>query len=138
MVEVFRAIVDFGAVILIWLVQLVIYPSFLYFESKNLKRWHQIYTQKVTFVVAPIMFIQTGIIVYQVIIQYSILSMTSLLVCISLWFFTFFEAVPLHQSIDSVDDGVEVVCQKLIRINKKRTLLWSLLSFISVYQLFDF
>ncbi len=134
--EILRAVVDFGAVILIWLVQLVIYPSFLYFAPEDLKRWHIAYTQRITFVVAPIMFAQTGIIAYQAVQSLNILSIISLLICISLWLLTFFQAVPLHQALDAEEDGVEDTCLKLVRINKKRTFLWSLLSFISIYQLF--
>jgi len=36
-----RLLFDFGLLVLIWLVQLVIYPSFLYYEQDNLKRWHE-------------------------------------------------------------------------------------------------
>ncbi len=136
MLEILRAIVDFGAVILIWLVQLVIYPSFLYFAPKDLKRWHIVYTQRVTFVVAPIMFAQTGIIAYQAVQSLNMLSIVSLLICISLWLLTFLKAVPLHQAIDVDEDGVEELCLKLVQINKKRTGLWTLLSLISIYQLF--
>ena len=50
-----RLLFDFGLLVLIWLVQLVIYPSFLYYEQDNLKRWHEKYTQKITYVVLPLM-----------------------------------------------------------------------------------
>ncbi|MAJ50932.1 MAG: hypothetical protein CMB82_04875, partial [Flammeovirgaceae bacterium] len=59
-----RLLFDIGTLVLIWLVQLVIYPSFLFFERKNLKLWHDKYTKKVSFVVLPLMigqFIIAGI-----------------------------------------------------------------------------
>ena len=43
-IEAIRSVVDFGAVVLIWLVQLVIYPSFLHYAESDLVNWHKIYT----------------------------------------------------------------------------------------------
>ncbi|MEL6803956.1 MAG: hypothetical protein AAFO91_09270, partial [Bacteroidota bacterium] len=50
-----RLVFDSAALVLIWLVQLVIYPSFLYMDKQDFLVWHPIYTRKVTWVVMPIM-----------------------------------------------------------------------------------
>lgn len=133
-VDIARVIVDFGAVVLIWMVQLVVYPSFIYYQKKDLMNWHLPYTQRVTFVVAPIMFTQTGIIAYQTWTDFNVINSFSALICLSLWLLTFLEAVPLHHKID-LGNEVELSAQKLVQINKKRTLLWTLLFLISVGQL---
>lgn len=133
-IEIARAIVDFGAVVLIWMVQLIVYPSFLYFSNQELKKWHVPYTQKVTFIVAPIMFAQTGIIAYQNWVELTSSNIFSAVICATLWLLTFFEAVPLHAKIDH-GDHLQETCKKLIRINKKRTALWTVLFFISIYQI---
>jgi hypothetical protein len=133
-VEIARAIVDFGAVVLIWMVQLIVYPSFLYFSDKDLVKWHMPYTQRVTFIVAPIMFAQTGIIAYQVFTQYHWIHLVSALILSALWALTFFEAVPLHHKID-IQKDIKSSSKKLVQINKKRTALWTVLFIISVYQL---
>ena len=39
-IDIARVIIDFGAVVLIWMVQLVVYPSFTYFQKKELMDWH--------------------------------------------------------------------------------------------------
>lgn len=126
-----RLIIDFGAVVLIWMVQLVVYPSFLYYTETNLKKWHQIYTKQITFVVAPLMFAQTGVIAAQFINNLNWYSVTSALVCASLWLLTFFEAVPLHAQIDK-KSNLNKIAKKLVRINKKRTALWTVLFILSI------
>ncbi len=56
--DLLRLLVDMGLLILTWLVQLVIYPSFLYYDATDLKKWHSIYTGRITFVVLPLMLTQ--------------------------------------------------------------------------------
>jgi hypothetical protein len=132
--EIARVIIDFGAVVLIWMVQLVIYPSFVYYADKDLLKWHIPYTQRVTFIVAPIMFSQTGIIAYQTFTEFNYLNLLSAVICGSLWLLTFFEAVPLHHKID-MNQEVQATSQNLIRINKKRTALWTILFIVSLTQI---
>lgn len=133
-IDIARVIIDFGAVVLIWMVQLVVYPSFTYFQKKELMDWHLLYTNRITYIVAPIMFIQSGVITYQSWIHFSILNGISVLICLSLWLFTFLEAVPLHHQID-LGNEVERSAKKLVQINKKRAALWTILFIISLGQL---
>lgn len=131
MIELFRVVVDFGLVILIWMVQLIVYPSFLFYQQTDLAKWHSIYTGKITLIVAPLMFAQTGLIAYQNLSNFSLFSLNSALLCAALWLLTFFEAVPLHQKIDKQFD-LKNTCEKLVQINKKRTAMWTILFFISL------
>ena len=135
MIELFRVIVDFGLVVLIWMVQLIVYPSFLFYQQTDLAKWHSIYTGKITLIVAPLMFAQTGLIAYQNWSNFSLFSLSSALLCATLWLLTFFEAVPLHQKIDQAVD-VEETCKKLVHINKKRTALWTILFLFSLIDFF--
>ena len=54
-------LVDFGLFILIWLTQLVIYPSFTYFREQDLTRWHRKYTRAISYIVMPLMLGQVGL-----------------------------------------------------------------------------
>jgi hypothetical protein len=47
-----------GCVVLIWLVQLVIYPAFHVIERHAFVAWHLRYTGAVTWVVAPLLLLQ--------------------------------------------------------------------------------
>ena len=59
-IEVFKFCVDFGLLVLILMVQVIVYPSFLHFSKTNLIKWHQSYTPKITTIVAPLMIAQVA------------------------------------------------------------------------------
>ena len=42
-----RLLLDFGLMVLIWIVQLVIYPGLCYYKSEDLGNWHKIYTGRI-------------------------------------------------------------------------------------------
>ncbi|SHH68424.1 hypothetical protein [Winogradskyella jejuensis] len=129
--ELVRLLVDAGFLVLIWAVQLVIYPSFAYYSQSNLLLWHRSYTKRVTIIVLPLMFSQLilGIIhLYQVQNWYSILSLG---IIVTLWLLTFLIFVPLHQSIDK-NKPVTNACKKLVNYNWYRTFLWTILFLTSM------
>lgn len=129
--EIARLLVDFGFLVLIWAVQLVIYPCFQYYTKENLLIWHRKYTIRVTFIVLPLITLQlllAGIQLWQFQNWYTI---CSILIIITLWLLTFLIFVPLHQSIDN-DTPVDNVCNKLVTKNWMRNVLWSLLFIISL------
>ena len=119
-----RLLLDFGLLVLIWLVQLVIYPSFLYYEQNNLKRWHEKYTQKITYVVLPLMMGQLIITTVHLYDNFSTFTLGSFLIIIALWIMTFLIFVPLHSKISNNENNLSSIHQ-LIRLNWIRTLLWS-------------
>jgi hypothetical protein len=51
-----RQLIDFGLVVLLWLVQWIIYPSFLQVAPERLVKWHAQYTQRMGYIVMPLMF----------------------------------------------------------------------------------
>ena len=63
MIEITRLLLDFGLCILIWMVQLVVYPSFLFFSFNNLFTWHKTYTKAIALIVIPLMLGQLGIVI---------------------------------------------------------------------------
>lgn len=130
-----RLLIDFGFVILIWAVQLVIYPSFGFYQPVNLLKWHKLYTIRVTYIVLPLMFSQLSISSLQLWQQQNWYTVTSLIIISILWLLTFLIFVPLHQSIDN-NDPAENVCHKLVKKNWARTMLWTLLFILSlIYSL---
>ncbi len=127
-----RVIVDFGLLVLIWMVQLVVYPSFSYYAKDDLMRWHPRYTSSITFIVAPLMFIQTGIIAYQCFLDGLLIQhIVSAALLASVWLLTFLVAVPLHQKIEKGTD-YRHFSHKLVGINWWRTAAWTLLWLISL------
>ena len=119
-----RLLFDIGLVVLIWLVQLIIYPSFLFYERNNLKRWHYNYTKKITYIVLPLMMGQFIIAVIHLFNDFSIFSLGSFSIIVSLWIITILIFIPLHNKV-STDYVNQSIINKLIRLNWIRTLLWS-------------
>ena len=65
--DLWRLIIDFGLVILIWLTQLVIYPGMRFIPKDRLVKWHQSYTPsndsgRISTYVGPTCLIDMGVI----------------------------------------------------------------------------
>jgi hypothetical protein len=119
-------LIDAGLMVLIWLVQLVIYPSFTYYQPKDLLKWHQKYTTRLAFVVIPLMFSQLILAIVAVFYQLNTVSSCSLGIVMVLWVFTFTSFAPLHHKISEGNTNQSLL-QLLIRRNWIRTFLWSFL-----------
>ena len=132
-----RLIIDFGFMVLIWAVQLVIYPSFGFYNELNLISWHKKYTKRVTVIVLPLMTAQLVLTLIQLFQYQNWYSVISIIIIVILWLVTFKIFVPLHMSIDD-GNPMENICNKLVRKNWLRTFLWSLLFFISLYYYTSF
>jgi len=126
MLDLLRILLDFGMVVLIWLVQLVIYPSMRYYPPQDLRRWHKKYMRNSPIVIIPLMigqFVITCIQVYQNQNSYTIISLAILII---LWAHTFYQFVPLHNAVKNTQIP-EKITLKLVKLNWWRTFLWSLL-----------
>jgi len=132
---VYKFIPDVGLLVLIWLVQLVIYPSFKYYKTSDLKKWHNIYTQRITLVVLPLMLSQLVLSITLLFISnwanYHILD--SVLVVLT-WVLTFVIFVPLHQNIDKSKNTFESIL-KLTKYNWLRTILWTVIAILCIYKI---
>jgi hypothetical protein len=130
LLELASLIVDFGLVVLTWIVQLVIYPSFRYYAVKDLKSWHLKYTRRITIVVFPLMISQLILHSYFAFENPAILAITTALLVVLNWLITFFFAVPLHGKIDTGQDPAYPIKQ-LIYLNWLRTGFWSLIMILT-------
>ncbi|NAS12132.1 hypothetical protein [Poritiphilus flavus] len=128
-----RLFLDFGMLVLIWLVQLSFYPRLQYYPRADLKREHHKYTRAITPVVLPLMTAQLIVTLWQLYLNTAIYEWVSLLLLTLLWGLTFMVFVPLHRKIGSryVEDHL---LEKLVNYNWMRTFLWSLLFLYSLFQ----
>ncbi|WP_034059232.1 hypothetical protein [Lacinutrix jangbogonensis] len=132
--EIARAIIDFGLVVLIWMVQLLVYPSFKYFTTKNLYTWHKHYTALMAIIVLPLMSCQVIISVVTLIKNGSLTSIIHLvLVCLT-WISTVLLFIPLHNRISNktITDNT---LRDLLILNWLRVIIWSIIFIISVLNL---
>jgi len=122
-----KLVSDAGLLVLIWLVQLVIYPSFRFYNICELKKWHRLYTGRITLVVLPLMLSQLilswGIVLAN---NWDIFYTINAVLVLLTWVSTFIIFVPLHQKIDNAQH-LEIYIQKLITYNWLRTFLWTII-----------
>jgi len=125
-IDLIRLLIDFGLFVLIWMVQLVVYPSFTYFSRKELISWHQLYTPRITLMVFPLMAGQLVTSIFQLAKDQDLFSIISIIIITIMWLLTFFIFVPTHNKItlEEVDDHI---CAKLVKYNWLRTAGWSFL-----------
>lgn len=136
MVEATRLLIDFGLVILIWMVQLVVYPSFKYFAAQDLVKWHQKYTVRIAFIVIPLMLGQLIISGLQVYEAQSFYTIGSFIMVLSLWAITFALFVPMHAKIES-NSFFPKELYLLEKRNWIRTVLWNLIFVWSILEGID-
>jgi len=122
-----------GLFILIWMVQLVVYPGFKVYEPKNLKKWHDSYTKRITVVVMPLMLVQLSLSLYSFVLNWdAVLQILDLLLVLLTWITTFLIFVPLHNSI-AKEQKMSSSVNKLVKYNWYRTFLWSAILFLTLY-----
>ena len=123
-------IIDFGLVVLIWIVQLIVYPGFHYYEKEALVKWHTQYTSCISFIVMPLMVAQLSLHAYWLFEDFNFVRLAVFVMILAAWFVTFLLAVPLHGNIS---DGKDLAysLQSLVKVNWIRTILWTIVFVIS-------
>lgn len=135
-IEILRLAVDFGLVVLIWMVQLLIYPSFKYFGKEGLSTWHKIYTGNMTILVAPLMLIQVGLVIYFWLyypLMFAPNVIYTALVALT-WLSTMFIFIPIHAAIDK--NTTDSLLIKLTRYNWLRVILWTAIVILDIFLLY--
>ena len=102
----------------------VTYPSFKLIKSSLFSEFHKSYTNKMLFIVAPVMILELISSLFLVIFDVSD-NNTEIGLLISLlliWFLTFFIIVPIHNKL-TVNYNKDLN-QKLIKFNGLRTIFW--------------
>lgn len=111
---------------IILLVQVLIYPQFLYVGRSDIQRYSQSHQRRISYIVVPLMLLEALTLAYLWTLpaMHGIdLSAASILL-ISIWSLTFFAIVPVHKRI-STDGSIKDI-HRLISLNGYRTLFWGL------------
>jgi len=116
--------ISWGLFVLIWVVQLVHYPSFRYIDKDKFTAFHQHHTKRISIIVLPLMLLELGLA--------GVLSITSnfhwhylvpLILVLLIWASTFLLQVPDHNELATGHN--REVSDRLVRTNWMRTILWS-------------
>ena len=109
---------------LIWTIQWVHYPSFYYISKAQFNAFEKFHTQKITWIVAPLMVVEffvSALLLF--LLETSLKYQIGFTLVVLIWLCTFFLSVPCHKKLMLSMD--EKVIQRLIVTNWWRTILWS-------------
>lgn len=129
----FRLVNDFGLLLLIWMVQLIIYPAFERIQRDRFRSWHTNYTGLITIFVVPLMFCQVALIGYELVYFFSWKTCCSALVVTVCWTSTFALSVPLHSQLQALGNQ-SPIAKRLVSTNWIRTIGWSFVFCLTVYS----
>jgi hypothetical protein len=124
MLDVLRLVVDAGMFTLIWLVQLLIYPSFRHLSTDEFIGWHTTHGRRIGFVVVPLMIGQLGVATVQVAQELSLAHLAGMVLVLVAWTATFTLSVPCHRRLGRVGKEPATI-ERLIRTNWIRTAAWT-------------
>ena len=116
-------IVDIIFVYLIWMVQIIIYPSFKFASAKLFNEWHKKYCFSIGFFVLPLMIIQLLVSILNLMGNNDWFNFT---IVSSTWISTFLISAPIHSKLKKVGKSDKIIDQ-LIKTNWIRVILWTTL-----------
>ncbi|MGY8976333.1 MAG: hypothetical protein ACKVHD_08650 [Alphaproteobacteria bacterium] len=110
---------------IIWVIQLVHYPSFYFIRKDIFVSFQKFHTDKITIIVAPVMLIEliTGILLIYMETNIDIALSISLFILIAIWVLTAIYFYKAHQKLMSGYN--EEIINQLIKLNWIRTILWT-------------
>lgn len=104
------------------LVQVIIYPSFKDPDFKNFNSFHLSYSNKMFYIVAPIMLTELFSSLFLVYKNPSKTYLISIFFLLLIWLLTFLFIVPIHNFLSANHSKNKV--QRMIRLNGLRTFFW--------------
>ena len=110
---------------IIWVIQLVHYPSFYFIRKDIFVSFQKFHTDKITIIVAPVMLIEliTGILLIYMEKNIDIALSISLFILIAIWVLTAIYFYKAHQKL--MRGYNEEIINQLIKLNWIRTILWT-------------
>lgn len=123
---------------LIWVVQLVHYPSFQFWGSR-MSEAHAFHSLRISMIVVPAMMLElaSSFALSMSEMPYKGWHILGLMIVLLIWAITFFFIVPVHNVIPFVD-APNASIQKLVSLNTWRTTLWTLKSIVGIYLLWKY
>lgn len=116
--------VDAALAMLIWLVQLIIYPAFAQIRAEHFCDWHHGYMHAISLIVIPLMLAQAALITYGLISAFSWIGATAAGCMLIAWGVTFTLSVPCHRSLQKAGNTPKLVA-RIVVTNWFRTIAWT-------------
>lgn len=131
MSELYTAI-NGGLVVLIWLVQIIIYPGMRGWDKARFVHQHRDYCRRIAFIVGPLMCSQAALALYQAIGAQNRTAIVQVLLIAVVWGVTIFVSMPLHGRLGRGYDARALTL--LINTNWLRTVGWTLICLLDLFR----
>jgi len=113
---------------LIWTIQIVHYPLFARVGASNYAAYQTAHMSRITYVVAPVMFLELGAAIYFIFADYELINPNyfrfGLALVLIIWASTVFVQSPIHGKLANAFDADSV--NKLLLTNWIRTISWTM------------
>jgi hypothetical protein len=124
-------LMTFGLVILIWLIQLVHYPSFAFYDNSRFSEGMIHHQRWISVITIPMMVCEMGLTLLIFFKYQNVHAVIGLALLLIVWVSTFSVQVPLHKKLSHNKDLSLI--RKLVTTNWVRTVAWSFKFIASVY-----
>ena len=124
-IDVLHIAVSWGLLVLIWLVQLILYPAFLRIPERQFTAYHRWYAMRITLIVLPLMIGEIILLMgwWWMGTDRSAAYLATLAVIV-VWLSTFRLQVPIHRRLQHGKD--DTLIHRLVWTNWIRTAAWTL------------
>ena len=121
---IFNIAVSWGLLLLIWLVQVIIYPAMSRIPAKEFVSYHRWYVTRISAIVLPLMICELITTIGWLMLEpYSFYSSFAAVLLVIVWLSTFMLQVPVHRRLQSGKDDARI--RKLVNTNWIRTIAWT-------------
>ena len=120
---------------LIWLVQIVHYPSFRFIDELQFTSFQEFHMRRISYIVLPIMLLELGTAGILVFNNPNRLFVLNLTIVVLIWASTFFLSMSAHQNL--VEGKSLEIINKLVITNWPRTVLWSIRSILLGWMVYE-
>ena len=122
----------------IWVIQLVHYPSFRFTDREKYVSFQIFHMRKISFIVMPVMVLEffSGLLLVLYHSNYESLLRISFILLLIIWLVTALFFAQIHQKLSKGYD--ETLVRKLVSFNWIRTLLWTIRTIIIIYCLIGY
>ena len=109
---------------ILWIVQLIVYPSFASVPPPEWRRHHQRHTTRISWLVAPLMMAELALAGEWAWRDHGWIALANLAGVLAAWLLTFLVSVPLHGQLERGYND-PALTGRLVRTNWPRTILWT-------------
>jgi hypothetical protein len=125
--------IDFAMFVVIWIVQLIVYPAFYHVQERTFVSWHSKYCNKIGFFVLPLMLFQLIEAASSSFFVGDTLAFLKLGAVLVAWLVTLLLSAPCHRVL-ARDGKKSKVIHRLVMTNWLRTFLWTFIFLVSYLQ----